>query len=381
MINFDANASYPLSPLVRELAEKAFAEHANSSSVHRAGQRARMLLEEARESVRLAIGASSLDQIIFTSGATEANILALYQAKFKGVPLAISAFEHSSVYMAANNLGLPAVVIIKRERAKQLTAEQLLSQLPENIGFISIIHGGNESGELVDVKNLAEAIKNSYPNVIFHTDASQVFGKLPLSFRELGVDLMTISGHKIGAPAGIGALIAKSGINVAPVVMSGFQEGGARPGTENLVGTYFFGKVAGSLKGELLDRKRTLENLKEAAIALIEESGLPIVPNFPEFPSLPNTLSLSINGGDGDDLVVACDLEGVLISAGSACSSGRPETSSALLGMGLSKEEADSTVRLSFHHYLTESELRVGMKIFFECVSRILEKQPIRKRA
>jgi cysteine desulfurase len=299
----------------------------NASSIHAEGRAARKLLDESRDSVARSVGVIA-PMVVFTSGGSEANNLAL-----KGAPverLIISAIEHPSILEAAKASGKPVEVLpVTGDGVADLTALQKMLKGPR--ALISVMLANNETGVIQPVADIARLAEGH----LVHTDAVQALGKIPLNFGLLGVDMMTLSAHKLGGPAGAGALVVRDGLAVEPLVHGGGQELRRRAGTENLGSIAGFGAVAGTRqdKGALRDRL-------EAALdgAIIFGRGVE---------RLPNTTCFALPGLGAETLLMAFDLEGIAVSSGSACSSGKVAKSHVLAAMGVAPEISKGAIRVS----------------------------------
>ncbi|RME62184.1 MAG: cysteine desulfurase [Candidatus Dadabacteria bacterium] len=374
MINLDANASYGILPEVQEELKKFDSTYLNPSSVHQFGQKAKSILEQARGQLKTLLKAEKF-KIIFTSGATEANNTAVYSvlwqvlnskpALFNG-NIVTTAVEHSSVRKPLQRLEAFGIEIrklpVKREEGLDLGA--LPSFLDKNTLLVSIMSSNNETGQIFPVTQALEITKKYAPNALFHTDAVQNLGKTEINLSDLNVHFLSLSAHKAGGLTGVGALIVSENTPYLPLILGGEQEEKWRAGTENTAGILSFLTVARVLNSSLKEKIKKMEEgrsiLKEQFLSLIPQAKI----NFDNCPRLPNTISLCIEGVSGADLVVASDLEGVAISAGSACFSGKPLPSPVLEASGLSKQEAQSTVRISLKaEWEKEELLEAGEKI------------------
>ena len=381
-INLDANASSSLLPEVSASLSEYLSGPLNPSSVHRLGQRARGLVEDARAEVRLLLELSSHDRVVFTSGATEANNAAILspfllkgavsQCAQSGASLVTSSVEHQSVLAPAalvEEWGA-SVARIPVSSQGELDEAALLTALGPDTKLVSLMLANNETGHIFSLQNLTQAIRERAPHALLHSDGVQLVGKAPVSFPELGVDLLTISGHKLGALGGVGALIVRDGTETQAFLRGGSQEGYLRAGTENVLGVISLGIAAKVIRSTL--RART-DRMKAAATLLRERltRELPQLKwNTPLEGALPNTLSITIPGVPADDLVVALDLEGVCISSGAACSSGKPLPSHVLKAMGRNAEEARSTVRLSVEADYAAGQIEFAAGAIVKCIQR-----------
>jgi cysteine desulfurase len=350
-IDLDANATLTPSSAVKRrlfLEEGIFG---NPSAIHQSGQRTRALVERTRRSIRDFMNLSSAHQIIFTSGATEANNIAIHNGKGLGGTLVASSIEHPCILeplLKIRRSGERKVVLIKPSSSGLIDKESVIAALDAECSFVSIMLANNETGVINDIADISRAIRAHFPKVVIHTDASQVLGKVEIDFSTIDADMITISGHKFGALSGVGALAVRPGLSLSPLIMGGSQEGKLRGGTENVTGILSMGLAVEELQkfgSERILRAAELRDRFESEIlSLLGDVSI----QGKNSPRLANTSNVSIAGVRADDLVVALDLEGILISTGAACSSGKIDPSHVLLAMGLSEEQARSTIRISF---------------------------------
>lgn len=347
IIDLDANATYSPPEEFQGVISRAWHRLGNPSSLHRGGQRARAELERAREAVRLLVGADKRDLVVFTSGATEANN-AVVGAGWRSV--AVSAVEHPCVLGPAKRVASMggALCLLPVDSSGQVCPSVLRHSLAPTTELISIMAANNETGVENDIQALAKVAREVSPRALIHTDAAQVIGKRPISFSELDVDLLTISGHKFGSLSGVGALVIKDGVALRPLLLGGAQEHKARGGTENVLGIVSMGEAAQLVLETLSERQATMSALRDGFERSLARAVDGCEFNGQNSSRLPNTSSVYLPGVRGDDLVVALDLEGILVSSGAACSSGKPEPSHVLLAMGQSEDRVRSTIRVSF---------------------------------
>ena len=371
-VNFDANASYgPLPEVVVQL-RPLLSSLLNPSSIHRGGQKARARIEEARESLRQACGASARDQVVFTSGASEANNFAVSAAldwqKSGELPHAlVSSLEHPSLLE-------PLSLRARRGRIGLLLAHpsDLAARAADaDLSFFSLMGANNETGRIFPVADLSTALRALHPRVRIHSDGVQALGKMALDFAALGVDTLSLSGHKVGALPGVGALIIREGTPMTPLIAGGPQEMRLRAGTENVAGIISFG-IAARLAAERLRERQDAMRAHAAFITeRIRETVSDAVFHEAGADCIPNTISVRIPGINADDLVVALDLAGVFVSAGAACASGKPESSHVLLAMGISETAARETIRISVRADYEEGEVARGAEALVECILRM----------
>jgi len=377
-INLDANASWGTSEEVwAELCEmQAALGSLNPSSIHQGGQRSRFLIEEARDSIKDLLSLKSADKLIFTSGATESNNTAIFSAMLgKKIKTAVvtSTIEHPSILEAAKKLALldHKVVFVQPDSKGETSVDSILTNVNSETSILSLMLVNNETGIINPVSQIASNIQQQGISCLVHTDAVQALGKIPVSFMDLNVDLMSISGHKIGALAGVGALIVRDGLEIEPLLYGGPQEKRSRAGTENILGIVSFGIAAKILKKSLKERITKISQNREIFWRELRNKIPNILPNVDLSKTSPNTLSLFIEDVNTSDLVVALDLEGIYISSGAACASGKPGASHVLLGMGMSEERASQSIRISLKDSYPEEKLLEAAHKIISCIERI----------
>jgi cysteine desulfurase len=344
----DWNATAPLRPEAAGTIRAALAECGNPSSVHRRGRAARQQVERARLSVASLVGVSP-EGVVFVSGGTEANHLALLGCGRERV--LVSAVEHSSVLQA-----VPGAERIPVDQDGVVDLDALDAELAADPrpAVVSVMMANNETGVVQPAAMVAE-IAHRY-GALFHCDAVQAAGKIPLRAGEIGADLVTLSAHKLGGPPGIGALIMTGGAELTPMIRGGGQERGRRAGTENLPGVVGFGAAAEAALDDLVAYD-AVAGLRDA----LEDGVLAAAPDAviigARVPRLPNTSAIAMPGMPAETQVIALDLDGVMISAGAACSSGKVGPSHVLAAMGAPSEIANSTIRVSLGWSTTEADI------------------------
>ena len=320
----------------------------NPSSVHRFGRLARNALEQARIQVAALVGAQP-GQVIFTSGGTEANNLAL-QGMLGHLPaahLAVSAIEHASLLAPAEQLQHAGWQLdtLPVNRQGQLEAETLAAKLSAESRLVSVMMANNETGVLQNIAALRQ--QTAEYGAWFHSDASQAAGKIAINFMDLQIDLMTLSSHKLYGPQGTGALIVNRALDIKPIIRGGGQERGLRSGTENIAAIVGFGMAAELAKQQLSSRAEHCLQLREALFKQLQQlSGIKIFSEDVE--SLPNTVQFAIAGFDGETLLMQLDRKGIAVSSGSACHAEQTEPSHVLVAMGIDKATARGAIRVSF---------------------------------
>ncbi len=360
MIYFDHNASTPVRPEVAAAMMACLTDvHANPSSAHREGQRARAAVERAREQVGALVGAAP-EQVVFTSGGTEgdhAGLIGLaWAADARGKRVAISTIEHHAVHGAAEVLlrqgwTVDHLAVDASGRVDPLSVERL----PVDTTVVAVMLANNETGAVQPVAELSARAAPVGQRVL--CDAVQAAGKIPIRLDDLGVDALVISGHKFGGPKGAGALIVKKGVRFEPLFRGSGHERGRRGGTENVPGIVGLGVAAASAADELASESARLLALRSRLERGIRSVLPDVVIHAERTPRLPNTVNLSIPGARSDHLLMALDARGVEVSAGAACSSGAVEPSPVLTAMNVPRELAVCALRLSMGRTTREDEV------------------------
>ena len=348
-VYLDWNATTPLRPEARQAMAAAWDLSGNPSSVHAEGRTARRLVEDARAAVAGALGALPRD-VVFTSGGTEANALALTPGLRRGSAppvqrLVVSAIEHASV-LAGGRFPREAISMVGVTRTGLLDLDRLRAALADGPpALVSVMLANNETGAIQPIREGAEIIHAA--GGLLHVDAIQAFGKIPFDVSVMGADLVTLSAHKIGGPKGVGALVLAEGLlGPDPLLRGGGQERGHRAGTENVAGIAGFGAAVKAAMTGMEGNAIHLERLRDQL-----ESGLRKTPGVIVFsddaPRLPNTTLFTAPGLKAETAVIGFDLAGIAVSSGSACSSGKVQPSHVLEAMGTGPEPAKGAVRLS----------------------------------
>ncbi|HET6469410.1 MAG TPA: cysteine desulfurase family protein [Geminicoccaceae bacterium] len=344
-VYLDYNATAPIRPEVIEAMAGAMAAPGNPSSIHGAGRSARARLEAARRAIAAAVGASA-EGVVFTSGGTEANDLALAAAQG---PVLVSAVEHPSVLDAA-----PEAVRVPVDRSGVVRLDALADLMDlHRPAVVSLMLANNETGVLQPVADAA-ALAHRH-GALLHVDAVQALGKLPFDLTRLGADLLSLSAHKLGGPPGVGALVIGQGIEIRARQRGGGQEGRRRAGTENLPGIVGFARAVEFAPEADLARVGALRDALEARLLAACPDGAVVVGR--EVARLPNTSCILMPGVESATQLVHLDLAGIAVSSGSACSSGKVGPSHVLLAMGLPEEAARSAIRVSLGWASTERDI------------------------
>ncbi len=371
MIYLDHNATTPVDREVKEAVCSSLDLYGNPSSTHAPGRKARELIDRARASVAELIGARP-EEIVFTSGGTESNNLAIIgcvQSLGKG-HIVTTGIEHPSVMNPLRYLQKQGfrVTFLGTDHNGAVCPDDILKALEPDTVLVTVMHSNNETGVFQPVREIGAALKER--GVPFHTDAAQSIGKVPVNVQDLGADMMTIVSHKFYGPKGVGALYVRRGVRLQPMMHGAGHEGGLRPGTENIPGIAGLGKASEMARRDIHHR---VEHTGRVT-GLLHQRLLELIPgirlNGEAAPRLPNTLNISIKGITGAALVGSLE-DKVAISAGSACHSGVCTPSEVLLSMGLSRTEALSAVRISTGKDTTEEEVLEAAELIAEAVARL----------
>lgn len=337
----DYNATAPISENVKKsIFEVLSKQTLNPSSLHKRGQEARKILQDARDNIRDALGVPSDKEIVFTSGATEANNLVM--RGIAGYLHVISAIEHPSILNSACN---PYIIPVNQEGIVDfLELEKILSELKGNKAIVSVMMANNETGVIQPVKEIAE-IAHKF-GAICHTDTAQSVGKIKVNMEDLGVDLLTLSAHKFGGVAGSGVLIFNKELAIEPIIIGGGQEKGFRGGTENIVAIAGLSAALQNIP-DLLSKMDEVKELRDQLECELLNLASDIRIFGKNSKRLPNTSFIYMPGVKSDVQLMHFDLNHIAVSNGSACSSGKVEPSHVLLAMGATKEQAECSIRIS----------------------------------
>ena len=358
-IYLDHNATTPLDSRVMEaMLPYMTGPYGNPSSVHRYGRAARQAVDSAREQVAALVGAQA-SQVVFTSGGTEANNLALkgVAALHPGARVLVSAIEHSAAMEPADRLNqqgwrVSRIPVTPHGVVDTAALEELLRGEPPSV--VAVMMANNETGALQDVAAVARKVRAA--GSVFFCDAVQAAGKIPVDFTGSGIQLMSLSAHKIYGPKGVGALVRDAAVELLPQIDGGGQEKALRGGTENVAAIAGFGVAAELARQELAERAQHTRALRDRL-----EAGLRQMPGIVIFAErterLPNTVQFGVPGFESETLLMALDRKGIAVSSGSACHSGKTEPSHVLTAMGVQHDLALSAVRVSFGRQNTAAEV------------------------
>jgi cysteine desulfurase len=376
-IYLDHNATSPLRPEAAEAIRRAEDQgQANPSSLHAEGRAARALLEEARESVADLAGARP-SEVVFTSGGSE-SIAAAVRGVCDRAPdglrrIVVSEIEHSAVLEAAALASRQGFVVVKAPCNAQgrVKIDRFVMQLGEGVTLAALQWANNETGVIQPVEEIGRACRER--GVPFLVDAAQAAGKIPLSPRKVFADLMTLSGHKLGGPQGTGALVVRSGIELAPLIGGGAQEKRRRGGTEAVAAIAGFGAAARVAHAGIKRETRRVIQLRAKLETRLREIFPDVLFHGQASSRLPNTVNFAIPGVPGETLVIAADLAGLALSTGSACASGAVEPSHVIQAMGFGEDEARASVRLSVGWNTTLEDIDLFLERFPNVVARVRE--------
>jgi len=380
-IYLDNNATTPVLPEVFEAMRPYFADQfGNASSIHHHGQQTRAAVEDARESVAALLGCRA-SEVVFTSGGTEADNLAIAGMVGAGDHVITSSIEHHAVLLACKHLEDVGaeVTVLPVDSRSLIDPTDVRRALRPNTKLISVMMANNETGVLQPVSEIGKIAAEA--GVYFHADAVQAAGKVAIDVKKIGCHALSISGHKIHAPQGVGALYVRKGTRLQPLFYGGRHERSLRAGTENVPGIVGLGKAAKMAK-EALDRgddhkmAALRDRLQQGILAQVEDAGV----NGDGAPRVPNTSNIHFDHIDGEAMVIAMDLKGVAVSTGAACSSGAIEPSHVLVAMGLRTDQARASIRFSLGKQTVAEDIDIALALVPETVARLREISPRYKK-
>jgi cysteine desulfurase len=384
-IYLDHNATTPVEPAVLEaMLPFLSAEFGNASSIHTFGQRARAAVETAREQVAALINARP-QEIVFTSGGTESDNHAIFgvvqtaSAVRRSAHVITSSIEHEAVLNSCQALeksGM-AVTYLPVSHDGLIDFGALRSAIRPETALITVMHANNELGTVQPLEQIRRIVTEH--KIPFHTDAVQSVGKIPVDVKAWGIELLSLSGHKLHAPKGVGAIYIKTGTRVNRLLYGGHHQRGFRPGTENVSGIVGLGKAAELARLDLAEDGARIaalrDRLERGLLARIPDARV----NGAVVPRTPNTSNITFSGIEGEALVIALDLKGLACSTGAACSSGAVEPSHVLTAIGLSAEEARATLRFSLGRHTTAGEIDAALEIVPAAVAQLRALSPTYK--
>jgi len=355
-------------------------QYGNPSSIHRYGRNARKAVKKARKQIANLINADP-SEILFTSGGTESNNMVLFGVKKNPESRIItSSIEHDAIlepckiltkegfdiiYLPVNNYGLVDPLILK-------------NNLTENTSLVSIMFGNNEVGTIQPIADLAKICKEK--NILFHTDAVQAVGKIPIDLKKLGIDMLSISSHKINGPKGIGALYVRNRISINPLILGGGQENGLRSGTENVANIVGFGQACELARVNLLDNSAKMKGLRDYLSNKIIQEIPEVTINGHPVNRLPNNVHLTFLGVNGEDLLIKLDENGIAASTGSACSVQIQKASHVLKSMGFSHEQITGSLRLTIGISNNLEEMDKVVEILKNVIKELRSMSPFKEK-
>jgi cysteine desulfurase len=382
-IYLDNNATTPVLPEVFEAMRPYLGEHfGNASSIHHHGQTTRAAVERARDSVARLLNCRA-SEVVFTSGGTEGDNLAIAGLTGAGDHVIASSIEHHAVLHACKHLEDMdcEVTYLPVDGCGIADPDDVRRALRPNTRLVSIMMANNETGVLQAVEEIGKIAAEA--DVYFHTDAVQAAGKIPIDVKRIGCNVLSISGHKMHAPQGVGALYVRKGTRLQPLFYGGRHERSRRAGTENVPGIVALGKAAelatqGFERGDDKKISALRDRLQRGILAQVEETGV----NGNAAPRVPNTTSIYFDHIEGEAMVISLDLKGLAVSTGAACSSGAIEPSHVLVAMGLRADRVRASIRFSLGKQNSAEEIDIALALVPETVARLRELSPVyRKQA
>ncbi len=373
-VYLDHNATTPLHPEVAKTMRETMGCFGNPSSMHAFGREARRLIEEARAQVASFLGTLP-EEIVFVGSGSEGNNTVLSILGCKSTHCACdcghkthivtTAIEHPCILETSRCLASHGTQItyLGVDREGKISLDELRDSITPHTGVVSVMMANNEIGTIQDIREISRIVHEK--GALFHTDAVQAFGKIPINVQALGIDFLTVSAHKIYGPKGVGALYVRRGVQFCPLIHGGHQERGRRAGTENTLGIVGLGKAVEMRSLEMDDEKKRLEGLKNALKTGIAERIPDVWFNGHPTDCLAGTLNVSFDGAEGESILLYLDLEGIAVSTGSACASGSLDPSHVLMAAGVPVERAHGSIRMS-----------LGRENTMEDVDYVLDKLP-----
>jgi len=381
MIYMDHSATSPVDTEVFEAMKPYFTDSfGNASTLYSLGREGKMAMEAARQEVASIIGADT-KEIIFTSGGTESDNIAIkgtaYKLKNKGNHIITSNIEHPAVdetckYLEKNGF---KVTYLPVETDGIVKVSDLEEAITDKTILLTIMHANNEIGTIQPIKEIGALAKEK--GIYFHTDAVQTVGKIPVDVKELNVDMLSLSAHKLYGPKGIGALYIRKGVRIEPIIHGGGHEMGIRPGTENVPGIVGLGKACSIAKENLERDALELIKLRDKLITTVLEQNEDTYLNGHRTKRLPNIVNFRFTGIEGESLILTLDSMGISASTGSACSSTKLEPSQVLMAIGLKEVEAHGSLRLSLGHENTEDDIDYTINAIKEVVEKLRSMSPL----
>jgi len=355
--------------------------YGNASSVHEFGRASRRAIDDARLKAADLIGAASQEEIVFTSGGTEADNFAIKGVanalKTKGNHIITSAIEHHAVLNTCKFLEKEGykVTYVKVDKDGMVRADDIKNAITKDTILISVMYANNEVGTIEPIADIGAIAKEK--GIYFHTDAVQAVGKIPINLKDSNIDLLSLSGHKIYGPKGIGALYIRKGTRITPQMHGGHHEMGKRAGTENVAGIVGLGEAARLAKKEVAQEGKKLKALKDYFYKGITSKISDVKLNGSPDKSLPNTLNISFTYLEGESIILNLDMEGVALSTGSACTSGSLEQSHVLTAMGVDPVNAQGSIRFSLGRDNTKEDMDYVLEVMPPIIKRLRDMSPL----
>jgi len=385
LIYLDNAASTAVHPeVVKEMLPYFDVQYGNPSSIHQFGRKAKNAIQKARKQVAALIGAES-DEIIFTSGGTESNNTIFYGIKFQGEKfepshIITSSIEHDAVLEPIREFEKNGcqITYLPVDKHGMINPDDIIKSISEQTVMISIMFANNEVGTIQPIKEISK-ICNKY-QIPLHTDAVQAVGKIPINVKDLGVDALSISSHKINGPKGVGALFLKKGSTTTPYILGGGQENGMRSGTENVASIVGFGKACEIAKDKLSDNISHFQTLHSSILSKVVKEIPHVKLNGHPQNRIFNNIHLTFLGVNGEDLIIKLDEHGIAASTGSACSMHTQKASHVLKAMGFNHEQITGSLRISFGYMNTLGEVEQTVEVLKKVVSELRSISPYKTK-
>jgi len=385
LIYLDNAASTAVHPeVVKEMLPYFDVQYGNPSSIHQFGRKAKNAIQKARKQVAALIGAES-DEIIFTSGGTESNNTIFYGIKFQGEKFELShiitsSIEHDAVLEPIRQFEKNGcqITYLPVDKHGMINPDDITKSISEQTVMISIMFANNEVGTIQPIKEISK-ICNKY-QIPLHTDAVQAVGKIPINVKDLGVDALSISSHKINGPKGVGALFLKKGSTTTPYILGGGQENGMRSGTENVASIVGFGKACEIAKDKLSDNISHFQTLHSSILSKVVKEIPHVKLNGHPQNRIFNNIHLTFLGVNGEDLIIKLDEHGIAASTGSACSMHTQKASHVLKAMGFNHEQITGSLRISFGYMNTLDEVEQTVEVLKKVVAELRSISPYKTK-
>ena len=356
-------------------------QYGNPSSIHRYGRLAHKAIEKARKQIASLINAEP-SEILFTSGGTESNNTALMGITMKTTSgrIITSSIEHDAILEPCKKLYQNGfdIVYLSVDKSGMVSPLELENQISEDTCLVSIMFGNNEVGTIQTISEITKICNKN--KISFHTDAVQAVGKTPIDVKELGIDLLSISSHKLYGPKGIGALYIKNGVDIDPVILGGGQENGLRSGTENVANIVGFGKACEIAKNNLQENISYMKNLRDSLVDNVLHKIPEVTLNGHPTSRLPNNAHFTFLGVNGEDLIIKLDEYGIAASTGSACSVNTQKASHVLQAMGFSHEQITGSLRLTVGIFNEQKEIDQTVDVLANIVQELRSVSPFKEK-